>query len=98
MNTHNAEDGAQANSSNNRQKLLGKGIAIFEGKALSWEVLLLSIHVQVGKGIRRRQSRQERGEASALGGDLMFSSHCSQFKLPKAWLGLPPVLSDQGVS
>lgn len=50
----NAEDGAQGRLLKSMQNLLGRAKTIFERKALSWEVLLLSVPVQVGKRVRRR--------------------------------------------
>ena len=58
----NAEEGAQQRSLNSMQNLLGKGKTIFEGKALSWDVFLLSVTVQVGKGLRRRDRAGKKGE------------------------------------
>lgn len=58
----NTEDSAQESSLNSMQKLLGKGKTSFEGKALSWEVLLPSITVQVGKELRRRDKKGEKSQ------------------------------------
>lgn len=58
----NAEDGAQERSLNSIQNLLGKGKTIIEVKALSWDVFLLSVSVQVGKGVRERDKAGKKGE------------------------------------
>lgn len=49
------------------QNLLGKGKITFEGKAFSWEVLLLSATVQVGK---KQGGEAEKARNLMFGADL----------------------------
>lgn len=44
------------------QNLLGKDKIIFEAKALSWDVFLLHVAVQVGKRIRKSDRAGNKGE------------------------------------
>mgnify|MGYP001859262061 CR=1 FL=1 len=50
----NAEDGARKRFLYSMLNLLDKGKVIWEGQAVSWEVLQLSSIVHVEKGIRER--------------------------------------------